>query len=253
MSTVRSLWLVWQDPKNRLYYHVGTLSYFNGHYEFNYTHATDELMKLSEAQSNGYMLHPAFPDPNKVYVSNCLFAAFDRRLPSPDRKDFPAIVRDLGLAENCSKMDLLEATRGRLANDTYSFERPLRVEDDGKLHTTFFIHGMRHRQLPESWPTWLQVGSAVKLRCEGDNKIDPYAVGIYTLNDTHIGYAPRFYSKSLSALLKDGIKPHAIVTYLNEKSSPHWWVMIKYESELFDLEKSICENLKSAAELSQHV
>ncbi|WP_245741988.1 hypothetical protein [Anaerobacillus arseniciselenatis] len=35
------LWLVWQDPKNSLY-HVGTLSYFNGKYEFNYTDATDE-------------------------------------------------------------------------------------------------------------------------------------------------------------------------------------------------------------------
>jgi hypothetical protein len=44
------------------------------------------------------------------------------RLPSPNRADFTENLKDLGLDENCTKMELLEVTRGRLANDTYSFE-----------------------------------------------------------------------------------------------------------------------------------
>lgn len=42
------------------------------------------------------------------------------------------ILNDLGLNEESSKMEILRATRGRLAADTYSFEQPLRREKDGK-------------------------------------------------------------------------------------------------------------------------
>ncbi|MDG5788869.1 hypothetical protein QA612_15465 [Evansella sp. AB-P1] len=66
--------------------------------------SNDELMMINDAQSNGYMLHPAFPDPNKKYLSKELFPAFNRRLPSPDRQDFFEIVKDLGLKINCSKI-----------------------------------------------------------------------------------------------------------------------------------------------------
>lgn len=37
MSDTQTLFVVWQDEDSRLYYHVGTLSYYNGYYEFTYT------------------------------------------------------------------------------------------------------------------------------------------------------------------------------------------------------------------------
>jgi hypothetical protein len=155
MSDVKTLLVVWQNKKNRLYYHIGTLSYYNDQYEFVYTYSDKGERKLRDALKNGYMYHPVFPQPDKTYRSKTLFPAFDRRLPSVDRSDFQAILSDLGLNENATKMDLLQQTRGRLASDSYSFEQPLCVEEDRKLYSSFFVHGMRHRNLPEQWYTWL--------------------------------------------------------------------------------------------------
>jgi hypothetical protein len=250
MSNVHSLWVVWQNPKSRSYYHIGTLSYFDDHYEFSYTNDQNGDWKLHDALKNGYMLHPAFPDPNKIYKSKELFAAFDRRLPSPDRSDFEEILKDLGLNENYTKMELLEATRGRLANDTYSFERPLRVEADGKVHTSFFIHGMRYQNLPKEWPQWLQINRTVKLKQEPENLVDPNAVAIYTHDGNKLGYVPGFYTKGVFALLENGAEPYVRVCYINEKSTPHWWVKVKFESEIPSIEEQMSNELQSVVEVA---
>lgn len=126
------------------------------------------------------MIHPAFPDTTKVYRSKKLFPAFDRRIPSIDRKDFPEILADLGLDKNASKMELLRTTRGRLASDTYSFEQPLRLDEHNMLGSSFFVHGMRYQNLPHEWPSWIQIHSELNLVQESENKYDPHAVAIYT-------------------------------------------------------------------------
>lgn len=233
MKQVESLWVVWQSPQSGLFYHIGTLSHFEDVYEFRYViEAENDHLKLNDALRNGYMLNPAFPDPQKVYKSKQLFGAFNRRLPSTNRADFLEILEDLGLGENCSKMELLEATRGRLANDTYSFERPLRVEGDEKVRTSFYIHGMRHRNLPNNWVNLIQVDSQVTLKRENDNEYDPNAVAIYSERGNHIGYVPAFYTKGISALIDNGATPIVKVISVNEDSTPHWWVKVSFESEI---------------------
>lgn len=232
MSNVHTLLVVWQDTNSRLYYHVGTLSYYNDHYEFIYTNYGAGQRKLKDALENGYMLHPAFPDATKVYKSNVLFPAFDRRLPSPDRSDFKAIMSDLGLNESSTKMDFLQQTRGRLANDTYSFEQPLRRENNGKLYSSFFVHGMRHRNLPDEWPTWIAHNEQVKLVQEATNPQDPHAVGVFTQGGKHLGYVPGFYSKAIFSLLENNAEPTVRVIYINEKSTPHWWLKVNFECEV---------------------
>ncbi|MBB6446715.1 HIRAN domain-containing protein [Bacillus benzoevorans] len=232
MSDVKTLLVVWQNKKNLLYYHIGTLSYYNNEYEFVYTHSNTGERKLRDAINNGYMYHPAFPQPDKIYRSKTLFPAFDRRLPSIDRPDFKAILSDLGLDENATKMDLLQQTRGRLASDTYSFEQPLRVEEDGKLHSSFFVHGMRHRNLPDQWHMWLSKNDSLKLILEPANEYDSNAVGIYTWNGKHIGYVPNFYSKAVFSLIENRATPSVIVAYINEKSTPHWWLKVNFECEI---------------------
>lgn len=249
MTRVESLWLVWQHSKNRSYYHIGTLSYFNNHYEFSYT--KDGSWKLRDALDHGYMLHPAFPDDQKVYSSKNLFAAFDRRLPSQDRSDFKDILNDLGLDKLSTKMELLEETRGRLVNDMYSFERPLRVENDGKIHTSFFIHGMRYQNLSPEWPNWLPRHQIVKLTPEPENEFDPYAVAIYTQGGKKLGYVPGFYSMGIYSLIENGANPAVHVTYVNEKSTPNWWVKVVFASEIPHLERGkITARLQSSAEVA---
>jgi hypothetical protein len=232
MSTIQSLWVVWQNPKNRLFYHIGTLSSFDNHYEFRYVSGDKGHLKLNDAIDNGYMLNPAFPDPDKVYKSDELFPAFNRRLPSSNRADFHEILLDLGLDKSCTKMELLQETRGRLANDTYSFEQPLKVRKDEKVHSSFYIHGMRHRNLPDEWPNWIQVGEKVILKREANHHVDPNAVAIYSKNGKHIGYVPGFYATGVAGLLDNGADPNVIVQSVNPDSTPHWWVKLNFESEI---------------------
>lgn len=232
MSNVQTLLVVWQDDKTRLYYHIGTLSYFDNHYEFVYTIKSTGNRKLGDALKAGYMIHPAFPQTDKIYSSETLFPAFDRRIPSSDRSDFYNILADLGLSENASKMEILRATRGRLASDTYSFEQPLRLENDGKLHSSFFVHGMRHQNLPKGWASMVKIGSSLKLMQEPTNEYDSNAVAVYTHSGLKLGYVPTFYSQAIFSLLENGAAPLVRVIYLNEKSHPHWWLKVNFECEI---------------------
>jgi hypothetical protein len=232
MNKVHSLLVVWQNKQNSIFYHIGTLSFYNDTYEFSYTSNSGAAkLKLEDALANGYMLHPAFPYKDKVYTSKDLFPAFDRRLPSPNRKDYKAIMADLGLNEKSTKMELLQQTRGRIASDSYSFEVPLRKEGE-KVYSSFFIHGMRYRSLPEQWPFWLNNNDKLKLLQEPTNKHDPYAVKVLTQSGKHLGYVPIFYSKAIFSLLKYGEQPIVRVNYLNEKSTPHWWLKVDFECKV---------------------
>ena len=231
MSEFKALLVVWQDEYSRLFYHIGTLSYLNNHYKFVYTTTERGSRKLGDALDRGYMIHPAFPIIDKAYHSKTLFPAFDRRIPSSDRTDFHAILSDLGLDERASKMDILRATRGRLASDAYSFEEPLRLGKDGKLHSNFFIHGIRHQNLPGEWPAYIKENPSLKLIQEPTNEYDPNAVAVYTIHGIKLGYIPSFYSKAISSLIDIGASLLIRTIYLNEKSHPHWWVKVKLECE----------------------
>ena len=41
-----------------------------------------------------------------------------------------------------------------------------------------------------------------------------------------------FYSQAIFSLLEKDMPYTARVTYLNEKSHPHWWLKLDYESEI---------------------
>ena len=243
MKEHKSLWLVWQDAKTRLFYHVGTLSYFNNKYVFNYTFNSRGPQKVREALDNGYMLHPSFPEVTKEYISDKLFAAFSRRLPSEIRVDFQHILENLHLKEGFSPMDLLEQTRGKLTNDQYSFEKPLRIENE-KLVTSFFVNGMHYQKdLPENWPEIIRSFNCVELKPEPENLVDKNAIAVYTALNIKLGYIPRFYAQGISALIENGAKPSIKVNYINENSSSDWWVKLDFESDVPRLDKHQLKNL----------
>lgn len=233
----KSLWLVWQSTKTRLFYHVGTLSFYNDKYTFSYTYQSDSPQKVKDALRNGYMLHPSFQDLTKEYISTNLFSAFKRRLPSEIRVDFNNILENLHLNMDYSDMDLLERTRGKLGNDQYSFEKPLKVKE-GKISSSFFINGMRYQKdLPEKWYEILEASNTVDLKLEPENPVDENAVAIYTTQKNKLGYIPRFYATGISALLTYGLQPVVKVNYVNEKASSDWWVKLDFECCLQDIEK----------------
>ncbi|AQS53416.1 hypothetical protein BW727_101046 [Jeotgalibaca dankookensis] len=231
MNNIQTLLVVWQEENSRSYYHIGTLSYYNGFYEFNYT-SREKKGQLGDALEHGYVKHPLFPDPDKKYRSKKLFPAFNQRIPSSNRKDYDSILDELGLGQDANQMDILRATRGRLAGDSYSFEQPLRIEEDNRLSSRFFIHGMRYQNLPEDWYSIVTKNPTLYLKSEPNNEYDEYAVAIYTYRGFCLGYVPAFYSKAISSLIKQDLIPKIRVVRVNKQSDPHWWVQVDLECEV---------------------
>ncbi len=228
--TFKSLLLIWRDKVSKLYFHVGTLTFDGTKYIFEYTHHCKANRKVHDALNFGYRPHPAFIDLKKKYVSNELFPAFNRRIPSEDRVDYENILGDLNLSQDADRMDILGKTRGVISSDPYFFEEPLQFdENNNKLTTHFYISGMRYRDLPKDWR--LQVNTNEKLVVEQDltNEHDPFAIKIKTNNALWLGYIPGIYAQAISSLMKRHIEIHVTVTEKRPDYAPQWWVRVALE------------------------
>lgn len=228
----KSLLLIWRDPDTFLYFHVGTLAYDKQNYLFEYTHYTDSERRVRDAIAHGYTLHPAFPKLEKKYVSKELFPAFSRRIPSKNRVDYHKVLDTFGLPTEADKMDVLRATRGALGNDPYSFSEPLRLVDNQKLLTHFYISGMRHVDLNKNWHESLSPGDELILEVDEHNKYDKNAVKILSKSQHHLGYVPGIFAKSLCALLDRNVYMKVVVQEINPTYSPRWWVRVDFKSIL---------------------
>ena len=199
MSRPFVLWLIWQNERTRQRYHVGNLVHLEGKYMFYYEkHA--QRRGIIEALKNGYRLHISFPDMDKVYVSDRLFGPFERRLPDRRRPDFQEILRAHGLSNDYTNMDLLRATGGRLATDTYEFVPPIYVyrnEFDFEFHVAGWRYYEGERVLDR-----LQVGDDVMFQLEPTNKQDPKAVVVLTKQGENWATSPLFIANLCFGLLK---------------------------------------------------
>jgi hypothetical protein len=232
MNKIKSLLVLWKSKKTTLYYHIGTLTYDGMKYIFQYTHHDDAHRKVREAIRDGYRLHPAFPDLEKEYCSRSLFYAFDRRIPSDSRVDYDAILNELNLPRTADRMDVLRATRGTLSGDVYSFEEPLGLSKDDHLKSHFYITEMRHRKLPEDWPSRIIAGDQLRAIREADNEYDQYAVQITTMDGIQLGYIPGVYAQAVSALLRQNIHVTLTVTETRPAYAPQWWVKVNLFADI---------------------
>ena len=58
MNKIHTLLVVWQDKKSCLHYHLGTLSHYDGYYEFSYTTSHSGQRKLKDTLDNScYIQH----------------------------------------------------------------------------------------------------------------------------------------------------------------------------------------------------
>ncbi|MBB5326032.1 hypothetical protein HNQ34_003150 [Anoxybacillus tepidamans] len=218
------LWLIWQNERTRQRYHVGNLVHHEGKYMFYYEkHA--QRRGVIEALKNGYRLHLAFPDIDKIYVSDRLFGPFERRLPDCRRPDFQEILKAHGLSNDYTDMDLLRATGGRLATDPYEFVAPIYVYGN-EFDFDFYIAGWRYYE-GERVIDQLQVGDDVKFQREPKNEQDPKAVVVLTKQGEKLGYIPAFYSEFMFRLIEEGGGVYkANIQFIHPKANPQLKVNI---------------------------
>jgi len=228
----KSLLLIWQDKKSRLYFHVGTLTHDGNLYQFEYTHQIKASRRVHDAMGYGYTLHPAFPDLMKRYKSEKLFPAFARRIPSPNRIDYEDILKALALPIDADQMELLRATRGMIGQNPYIFAEPLRLVDGNILKSSFYINGMRYSNLSDYWYKSIKIGDELILERDTTNSVDSNAVKILTSNRVHLGYVPGVFAKAIGALLDRDVAMNVVVEDMKPNFSPQWWVRVSFRSAL---------------------
>lgn len=206
---LEELLLIWKEPKERRRYTIGVLTYYNEEYTFKYINP-----ELEDAKNVGFDYFPGFTDTQKIYTQKKdMFANISTRLPNESRPDYLEILNLYNLNIDSSKMEILRKTKGRLITDNFEF-----VPMFNKNKIEFDVAGTSHRKDIEKCKKLLKINDNLYLDREPNNKYDQYAIKVIYLNNNakyHIGYVPRYYSKELTKLLKEGIEYSAQIKSLN--------------------------------------
>lgn len=226
MSTVDTLYVIWQNPDTRRYFPVGRLCAKGvppeEMYEFVYTRGAES------ARGQGFEPFLAFPDIGKEYLSIDLFPFFANRLLSTSREDYRDYIEQLGLSpETASPMAILARSGGRRTTDSIElFAPPCRQKSTSGpsqvLEYYFLLHGTGHmkecaRLLVESK---LQTGEPLLLMHDLQNEVDPKAFVLRTKDYCCIGFVPRFLTEDVWTLLDTGEQVGVTIQQLNPPPAP---------------------------------
>lgn len=202
-----SFFLTWKDYKTRQRFVVGKLWFEADKYYFRYVKSDEEEAKyienygLDKAEEHGFVRLVPFSEANKTYEADVLFYTFARRLPNRKRPDFESLVAEFGLQPDCTPLELLKATGGRLGTDDLEFIHPVVFEDKtGEFVMEFYIAGWRYYD-GEKVIHLMEEGMSVELALEPDNKYDPFAVRVIGPENTMLGYVPVYYSRYLDEVV----------------------------------------------------
>ncbi len=192
---------VWRDLETRQRFLIGKLSR-NGMYEFEYDGEV-----VTEAKKHGFELLISFPEVNKTYTNESMFAVFKSRLPDKKRKNINEILEKYELSEY-DDFELLKKTKGKLPIDTIEFIEPLFLETitDKGITISFFVAGIRYHDFCVGNPEEgcnievdIQVNDKLLLVPEPENEFDANAVMIRSKDSKYkIGYVPTYYAEAIS-------------------------------------------------------
>ena len=75
----------------------------------------------------------------------------------------------------------------------------------------------------------LEAGNKLKLDLDPKNQYDKNAIKIIDSKGNHVGYLPRYYSESVTTILKKGARYSCIVLEVNKQNECHECVKVKLE------------------------
>jgi hypothetical protein len=226
----KTLCLLWQNTSTRQWYHVGNLVFTESDYLF-YYETTQQRRGVYEALTNGYQLHPAFPNINEKYHAKRLFNTFSRRLPNFKRLDIREKYKRLGFENAEDAYELFVLTGGKLAGDNYEFVKPAERSDDGKnLLFDFYVRALRHYTSPDFE---LPKEAQLVFRIDEENKHDGCAVEVLC-NGQRIGYVPAFYSHFIKQALENKEEITIEKVTFNKEEAPRFRMLVEINIALAD-------------------
>lgn len=184
------LWLTWQPLSGGTRYLVGKIDHEGEAYTFTYLSGTDDF---NEAESKGFLGHPAFPLKEAIHTGNVL-EPFLRRLPPTKRKDYAVYMRNHLLPYPFERSDfaLLGYTGAKSPADGFcllpDFTGVKEAEYLAEVAGTRYQKGL---QLDA-----VSVGDTVQLVHESDNEHDPNAIAV--MHDAgRLGYINKVHCAAL--------------------------------------------------------
>ena len=216
----KTLFLAWQDTReeSRLWFPIGRLDVDAEYplYRFRYTGGA----KRAEREAR-FPLLIEFPRLDEEYRSSALFPLFQNRVMNRARPDFADYLRTLDLPEEADPIEVLSASGGYRATDTYEVFPKIKKDVDGSFTYRFFLHGWRHVN-PSAQERLARLAEDDELcvTLELTNPATGLAVQIQTPDYHVIGWAPRYLVADLVTAMTEHPEYSARVVRVNPQPVP---------------------------------
>lgn len=205
-----------QDPESREYRWLGVLGRDDGEYRFSYT--------ADVAADASIRPLPGFPDRHRDYRSTELFATFANRVMTPRRDSYRAFLTLIGLPDGVADpFEVLARTWGTRVTDRIQVLPVPVVDERGRLHTRFLVHGGRHVDPEADALRTVKSGDRLALVQEPDNVHDPRAVVVCVSGEganKRLGYVPAPLVPLIDHLLIHGVEPEVTAEAVNLPGGP---------------------------------
>ena len=217
----RTLFLSWQDKADsREWFPVGRLDADaeRSEYRFRYTGGAKRAQ-----QQRGFPLVADFPDLERDYRAERLWAMFRNRVIAPGRPDFEEYLHNLDLERTQSDpIEILSANGGRRETDAYEVFPKIIRRPDGTFSCRFFLHGWRYvSQQAQSRLSSLNPGDELSIALELTNPVTQIAVQVQTRDYSVLGWTPRYLVPDLALAVAEAPSEYsARVVRVNPQPSP---------------------------------
>ncbi len=200
-----TLFVAWQDPKQRAWYPVGRLTGTTTRFQFVYTNGA-----IDAREKSNFGTLPSFDSFEKVYESDELFPLFANRVPPRSRPDYVEFAEYLNLpGDEYDPIAMLAISGGRRATDALELFPCPEPDSTGDYHIRFFAHGLRY--FPDESAKRidkLEVGEQLLLVIDFQNAFDANALLLRTDNSSHggrflVGYVPRYLLPEAYSILSE--------------------------------------------------
>lgn len=199
----KKLYVAWQSQALRSWHTVGVLTHTPEEgYLFRYVRGA------LAAREVGFPGISSFPDMDRTYQSDDLFAFFANRIISSARPQYAVLLQQVAMEAPTHEskspdyvFDFLSRTRGWRTTDTYEMFAPVQATPKG-FRWDFFTRGLSHTDKANR-ERWTRDAPTLPLRAVLDfhNGFDRRAIIIIDDQHSSLGFVPGNYSAVIHAIV----------------------------------------------------